>query len=70
MKVVGFNWLKRPSKNRKKCKFFCVSNVFRNGMIIMSVLVSLLILGLTNSNFSMNLKSCIENFISSMIMFF
>ena len=70
MKVVGFNYLKKQSKRKRKTKIFCISNVFKNGVIVMGILLLLMIFGLVNSSFTINLKSCIDNFISSMTMIF
>ena len=67
MKVVGFNAFKNSKKRaKKKHTFFCVSNVFRNGVIIMGITTALFVLGIFGGNFSYMLKECIENFVTSM----
>ena len=70
MKVVGFSYLKKKSNKKNKVRFFCISNVFKNGMIIMSMLLFFMIFSLINTTFTLNIKSCIQNFISSITMFF
>lgn len=65
MKVVGFEVFKKEKKKRKHI-FFCVSNVFRNSVMIMGITTALLVVGLINKNFSLSLKECIDNFVSSM----
>ena len=67
MKVVGFGALKK-NKNRagKKHLFFCVSNVFKNGVVIMGITTFLFLIGIIGGNFSVMLKQCFENFITSM----
>ena len=65
MKVVGFNQLK-SKKRKQKVKIFCIGNVFKNLMIFFSVSICLMLLGIINTGFTSSLKSCIQNFVSSM----
>lgn len=65
MKVVGFNQFK-TKKRTKKIKIFCIGNMFRNLMIFFSVSIGLMLLGIINTGFTSSLKSCIQNFVSSM----
>lgn len=64
MKIVGFSALTKKSK-KKKPKIFCISNVFKNGMIILSALIFLMVFGMMNSTFTSIFKDCISNFVSS-----
>lgn len=65
MKVVGFKQLGKKNK-KKKTKIFCISHVFRNLMIIFSVLIFLLMFNLINNSFNATFKECISNFISAL----
>ena len=65
MRVVGFKALKKKKKTRNHL-FFCVSNVFRNAVLVMGLTTALFVIGLIGGNFSFALKECFENFVSSM----
>ena len=64
MKIVGFSALGKKSK-KKRAKIFCVTKVFKNGMIILSALIFLMIFGMINSSFTSIFKDCIDSFVSS-----
>ena len=66
MKVVGFGAFKKNKKKKNKHLFFCVSNVFKNGVVIMGITTFLFLIGIIGKNFSYMLKECIENFVTSM----
>ena len=64
MKIVGFSELGKKSK-KKKAKIFCITNFFKNSMIVLSVLIVLMVFGMVNSSFTSIFKDCINNFVSS-----
>ena len=68
MKVVGFKALKKKEK-KKKTKIFCISNVFRNAMVIFSLLIFLFVFSLINTSFTSTFKECINNFIKTLLIF-
>ena len=65
MKVVGFKNLGKKKKT-KEIKIFCLSNVFKNAMIVGSFLLAFFVIGIINQSFTMQIKECIQNFVSSM----
>ena len=65
MKVVGFKALKNKKKT-KKVQIFCWSNVFSKLMMGGGFLLAFFVIGLFNKTFSLGLKECIQNFVSSM----
>lgn len=68
MKIVGFNELGKKSK-KIKTKIFCISNFFKNSMIVLSVLIFLMVLGIVDSSFTSTFKDCINSFVSSISKF-
>ncbi|MBQ0017452.1 MAG: hypothetical protein KBT30_02345 [Clostridiales bacterium] len=69
MKVVGFKALKKDKKKHKN-QIVCIPHFFRNGVIILGALILLMVFGIFNTNFSMTIKDCIQNFVSSMRFWF
>lgn len=65
MKVVGFKALGK-SKKSKKIKIFCFGGVFKNIMICSGFLLAFFVMGIVNKSFTIQLKECIQNFVSAM----
>lgn len=68
MKVVGFKALGKKEK-KKKARIFCVSNVFRNAMLIFSFLLVFFTFCLIDTSFTSTFKECIGNFIKTIFVF-
>lgn len=65
MKVVGFKELGKDKKS-KKIKIFCFGGVFKNMMLCGSFLLAFFVVGIINKSFTIQLKECIQNFVSAM----
>lgn len=61
MKVVGLERLVKK-KQRKRCFILCFHNVFRNCMIVMSVLLFMLVLNLISKSFLNDTVVSLEKF--------
>lgn len=65
MKVVAFSQLNKKKK-KNKIKFFCVSKVFRNCVLIFTFLFAFMLLGIFNGGFTTSLKETLQKFIADM----